>query len=153
MPLKSSPPKVPRYVTYFRSKTRMPAAVATSYGRTIALVSIASQTKYAARCASRPKRLGARRPACQPTTRATMNLEALRVQLSQAVNRQRLVDTAVQLVAVPSPTGSAGAAADTLAQILRQDGFAVERPVAGHPDAPAVIAAPRRPSGGSYSAI
>jgi acetylornithine deacetylase/succinyl-diaminopimelate desuccinylase-like protein len=57
----------------------------------------------------------------------------------QAVNRRRLIDTAVQLVAVPSRTGEAGAAADRLADILRGDGFPVERPVAGHPAAPAVV--------------
>lgn len=55
-----------------------------------------------------------------------------------AVNLERLVDTALRLIAVPSPTGQAGGAADTLADILRADGFAVERPVAGHPVAPAV---------------
>jgi acetylornithine deacetylase/succinyl-diaminopimelate desuccinylase-like protein len=43
-------------------------------------------------------------------------------------------------VAVPSPTGSAGAAADCLADLLRADGFAVERPAAGHAAAPAVVA-------------
>src|SRR5262245_60394659 len=58
--------------------------------------------------------------------------------LGRAVNRQRLVDTAVQLVAVPSRTGEAGAAADCLARTLTGDGFAVERPAAGHPAAPAV---------------
>jgi acetylornithine deacetylase/succinyl-diaminopimelate desuccinylase-like protein len=60
--------------------------------------------------------------------------------VKQAVNRQRLVDTAVRLVAVPSPTGEAGAASDCLAQILTGDGFAVERPEAGYPRAPAVVA-------------
>src|SRR5437016_4204436 len=59
--------------------------------------------------------------------------------LGRAVNRQRLLDTAVQLIAVPSPTGTAGAAADCLAQILTADGFSVERPVADHPAAPAVV--------------
>ncbi|OWK38256.1 M20 family metallopeptidase [Fimbriiglobus ruber] len=57
-----------------------------------------------------------------------------------AVNTQRLLDTAVRLIARPSPTGSAGAAADELAAILTEDGFAVERPTAGHPAAPAVVA-------------
>jgi acetylornithine deacetylase/succinyl-diaminopimelate desuccinylase-like protein len=50
-----------------------------------------------------------------------------------------LTDTAVQLVVVPSRTGEAGAAADRLADILRGDGFTVERPIAGHPAAPAVV--------------
>lgn len=55
-----------------------------------------------------------------------------------SVDEARLVDTAVQLVAEPSPTRSAGAAADRLAQILQADGFTVERPIADWPDAPAV---------------
>jgi acetylornithine deacetylase/succinyl-diaminopimelate desuccinylase-like protein len=60
--------------------------------------------------------------------------------LRRAVDRRRLLDTAVQLVAVPSRTGEAGAAADCLARILTADGFAVERPEAGHAAAPAVVA-------------
>jgi acetylornithine deacetylase/succinyl-diaminopimelate desuccinylase-like protein len=56
------------------------------------------------------------------------------------VNRNRLLDTAARLVARPSPTGAARAAADELAAILAADGFAVERPIAAHPDAPAVVA-------------
>jgi acetylornithine deacetylase/succinyl-diaminopimelate desuccinylase-like protein len=59
--------------------------------------------------------------------------------LLAAVRRDRLLDTAVKLVAVPSRTGEAGAAADRLAEFLRADGFAVERPEAGHPAAPAVV--------------
>jgi acetylornithine deacetylase/succinyl-diaminopimelate desuccinylase-like protein len=58
--------------------------------------------------------------------------------LRGAVNRKRLVDTAVELLAVPSRTGEAGAVADRLAELLTADGFAVERPVAGYPTAPAV---------------
>lgn len=57
-----------------------------------------------------------------------------------AVNRDRLVDTAMRLISKPSPTGRAGAVADELAAILREDGFVVERPAAGHPSAPAVVA-------------
>ena len=57
-----------------------------------------------------------------------------------AVNAKRLLGTAVRLIAKPSPTGSAGAAADELAAVLAEDGFAVERPPAGHPTAPAVVA-------------
>jgi succinyl-diaminopimelate desuccinylase len=56
-----------------------------------------------------------------------------------AVRRDRLLDTAIRLVEVPSRTGEAGAAADRLAEILADDGFNVERPVAGHPAAPAVV--------------
>jgi acetylornithine deacetylase/succinyl-diaminopimelate desuccinylase-like protein len=59
--------------------------------------------------------------------------------LRQAVRRDRLLDTALRLVAVPSWTGEAGAAADCLAEILRADGFTVERPEAGHATAPAVV--------------
>lgn len=55
-----------------------------------------------------------------------------------AVNRERLIDTARRLVAVPSPTGAGGAVADCLAQLLSDDGFAVERPSGGYPKAPAV---------------
>src|SRR5262249_45578859 len=51
----------------------------------------------------------------------------------------RLVETAVQLIAVPSRTGEGGAAADCLARLLTEDGFTVERPVAGHAPAPAVV--------------
>jgi acetylornithine deacetylase/succinyl-diaminopimelate desuccinylase-like protein len=56
-----------------------------------------------------------------------------------AVKRDRLLDTAVRLVEVPSPTGDSGAVSDRLAEILRADGFRVERLVAGHPAAPAVV--------------
>jgi acetylornithine deacetylase/succinyl-diaminopimelate desuccinylase-like protein len=59
--------------------------------------------------------------------------------LRAAVRRDRLLDTAVRLVSVPSWTGQAGAAADGLADILSADGFAVERPEAGHAAAPAVV--------------
>jgi acetylornithine deacetylase/succinyl-diaminopimelate desuccinylase-like protein len=68
-----------------------------------------------------------------------MNTTAeLAARLKQAVNRQRLVDTAVQLIAVPSRTGEAGAVSDRLAALLAADGFTVERPVGGHAKAPAV---------------
>jgi acetylornithine deacetylase/succinyl-diaminopimelate desuccinylase-like protein len=60
--------------------------------------------------------------------------------LRRAVDRRRLLDTATQLVGVPSRTGEAGAAADCLANLLAADGFSVERPAAGHPTAPAVVA-------------
>lgn len=59
--------------------------------------------------------------------------------LLSAIQPARLLDTAMALVAVPSPTCSAGAAADTLAAILHADGFTVERPVADWPEAPAVV--------------
>jgi acetylornithine deacetylase/succinyl-diaminopimelate desuccinylase-like protein len=59
--------------------------------------------------------------------------------LRRAVDRQRLLETATRLVAIPSPTGEAGAALDGLADQLGADGFAVERPEAGHPAGPAVV--------------
>src|SRR5215213_9048164 len=55
------------------------------------------------------------------------------------VRRERLLDTAMRLVAVPSPTGDAGAVLDTLADLLKADGFAVQRDPGGHPTAPAVL--------------
>jgi acetylornithine deacetylase/succinyl-diaminopimelate desuccinylase-like protein len=65
--------------------------------------------------------------------------------IERAVNRPRLVETVRRLVAVPSPTGHAGAAADTLGEMLEAEGFSVERPEGGHPIAPAVVV--RLPSG------
>lgn len=59
--------------------------------------------------------------------------------IRNAVNRERLLDTAVALIGIPSPTREAGAVADRLAAILETDGFAVERPVADWPEAPAVV--------------
>jgi acetylornithine deacetylase/succinyl-diaminopimelate desuccinylase-like protein len=67
-----------------------------------------------------------------------MNLATFKSRISQAVDRNRLVDTAVQLIAVPSRTGEAGAVSDRLAKILADDGFAVERPTGGYAVAPAV---------------
>ncbi|MGQ0633454.1 MAG: M20 family metallopeptidase [Planctomycetaceae bacterium] len=55
------------------------------------------------------------------------------------VNRERLLRTSIELIAIPSPTGDARAALDALADILAEDGFAVERPAASHPSAPAVV--------------
>ncbi len=59
--------------------------------------------------------------------------------IKAAVNPQRLAETALALIAIPSPTRSAGPVADELASILGADGFAVERPVADWPEAPAVV--------------
>jgi acetylornithine deacetylase/succinyl-diaminopimelate desuccinylase-like protein len=64
---------------------------------------------------------------------------AVLARLRQAVSRDRLLDTASRLVAVPSRTGEAGAVADCLAGILRDDGFTVERREAGWPAAPVVV--------------
>jgi len=67
-----------------------------------------------------------------------MNLATFKSRISQAVDGNRLIDTAMQLIAVPSRTGEAGAVSDRLAKILADDGFAVERPTGGYPAAPAV---------------
>jgi acetylornithine deacetylase/succinyl-diaminopimelate desuccinylase-like protein len=53
---------------------------------------------------------------------------------------ERLLDLARRLIAIPSPTGRAGEALDSLAEYLEDQGFAVDRPAAGHPEAPAVVA-------------
>ena len=63
---------------------------------------------------------------------------ALLNQLRPHIRRNRLVETAVALIGVPSPTGAAGAVADRMAAILREDGFTVERPTGGYDAAPAV---------------
>src|SRR5260370_34509521 len=59
--------------------------------------------------------------------------------LKAHVNRRRLLATARRLIEVPSRTGEAGAVSDCLADLLQSDGFQVERPSGGHPDAPAVV--------------
>ena len=60
--------------------------------------------------------------------------------ITRAVDEKRLLDTAVSLIELPSPTLSAGAVADRLAEIWVAEGFAVERPEADWPEAPAVVA-------------
>src|SRR5262245_35584084 len=57
-----------------------------------------------------------------------------------AIDPSRLLDTALRLVEVPSPTCDAGAVSDRMAELLRADGFVVERPEANWPRAPAVVA-------------
>jgi acetylornithine deacetylase/succinyl-diaminopimelate desuccinylase-like protein len=69
----------------------------------------------------------------------TETLVATAERVKASVDRRRLVAIAQRLIAVPSPTGQAGAAAAALAAVLTEAGFAVERPEAGHPDAPAVV--------------
>ena len=59
-------------------------------------------------------------------------------QVSSAIQQDRLIDTAIKLVEVPSPTRSAAAVSDRLDAILKEEGFVVERPEAGWADAPAV---------------
>jgi acetylornithine deacetylase/succinyl-diaminopimelate desuccinylase-like protein len=56
-----------------------------------------------------------------------------------AIRPERLLETAVNLIAVYSRTGEARPALDALADILQADGFVVERPAANHPSAPAVV--------------
>jgi len=56
-----------------------------------------------------------------------------------AVNPSRLLDTALRLIEVPSPTCHAGPVSDRLTELLQADGFDVERPVANWPEAPAVV--------------
>ena len=56
------------------------------------------------------------------------------------VQPQRLLELARRLISIPSPTGRAGDVLDALASFLTAEGFVVDRPAAGHPDAPAVVA-------------
>lgn len=57
-----------------------------------------------------------------------------------AVDRDRLLKTAVDLIGIRSITGDAGKVSDALARMLEQEGFSVERPAGGHAAAPAVAA-------------
>ena len=66
--------------------------------------------------------------------------ERIEGKILHEIDEQRLVDTAVALIEVPSPTLSAGAVADRLDEILVEEGFAVERPETDWPEAPAVVA-------------
>jgi len=65
-----------------------------------------------------------------------------------AVDPERLMRHAVELVSIPSPTRSAAQVADRLSDLLRAEGFEVERPAAGWPDAPAVVARLQSPQPG-----
>ena len=56
-----------------------------------------------------------------------------------AIDRDRLIDTATRLVAQHSPTRHTAAAANELEGVLREAGFAVERPVADWLESPAVV--------------
>jgi acetylornithine deacetylase/succinyl-diaminopimelate desuccinylase-like protein len=69
-----------------------------------------------------------------------MNLADAKQAIERAIRPERLLDLAVKLVEVPSPTRDGRAVADRLATILADDGFPVERPAAGWPQAPAVVA-------------
>lgn len=66
------------------------------------------------------------------------NVKSSLERVSQAVNRSRLVETALALCEVYSPTRSAGEVSDALAELLTRDGFRVERPTGGWEAAPAV---------------
>ncbi len=59
--------------------------------------------------------------------------------IQQAVQPDRLLDTAIRLIREPSPTRDAGRALDVLAEVLAQEGFVVQRPAADWPPAPAVV--------------
>jgi len=69
-------------------------------------------------------------------------------EIDRAIDLARLSQLARELVDIPSPTGSAGAVADHLSNVLQQAGFSVDRPVAGYPDCPAVVARFQAGSGG-----
>jgi acetylornithine deacetylase/succinyl-diaminopimelate desuccinylase-like protein len=56
------------------------------------------------------------------------------------VRPTRLLDLARRLIAISSPTGRAGDVLDALAEHLTDEGFTVDRPIAAHPAAPAVVA-------------
>ena len=71
-----------------------------------------------------------------------------REKIAAAVNRDRLLETATALVEVPSPTLSAAGVAGRLDELLRADGFEVERPVCDWPESPAVVARLRFGEGG-----
>ncbi len=58
----------------------------------------------------------------------------------RCVKRERLLDTAKQLVGIPSKTGHAGEVSNHLDKLLRTDGFKVQREAGGHAEAPAVLA-------------
>ena len=66
--------------------------------------------------------------------------ESLVQQIKQQISTERLLETAVKLVEIPSPTCDATEVANCLAEMLQQEGFPVERPEAGWSTAPAVVA-------------
>ncbi len=59
-------------------------------------------------------------------------------QILAAIDRRRILETAMGLIEVPSPTGNGCEVADSLAEMLKDDGFQVERPIGDWPTAPAV---------------
>lgn len=71
---------------------------------------------------------------------ASPEIARLSDRVREHVHRERLLTIAARLISAPSPTGDAGKAADALAAILAEEGFAVERPEADHAASPAVVA-------------
>lgn len=69
----------------------------------------------------------------------SQGLREAAARVDAAVNRERLVHTALTMMREPSPTCQAGAAADALAGLLQNEGLTVQRVSGGHPDAPAVV--------------
>ena len=61
-------------------------------------------------------------------------------QIRAAIDRDRLLDTAISLIEVPSPTREAKEGLDRLDSILTAEGLHVERPDADYPECPAVAA-------------
>ena len=55
------------------------------------------------------------------------------------IQPRRLLDLARRLVSIPSPTGHASGVLNALADFLADEGFSVDRPAGGHPQAPAVV--------------
>ena len=86
--------------------------------------------------------------AIQPRTAREQPVNELREKIESAVNRDRLLETATALIEVPSPTLSAADVAGRLEELLRADGFEVERPVCDWPESPAVVARLRFGEGG-----
>jgi acetylornithine deacetylase/succinyl-diaminopimelate desuccinylase-like protein len=58
--------------------------------------------------------------------------------IRKTIQRERLLSTATRLIGVPSRTGEAKEVLDCLAGMLESEGFRVERPTGGYPEAPAV---------------
>lgn len=69
-------------------------------------------------------------------------------QIKQAIQPERLIQTAVRLIEIPSPTCNATEVADCLASLLTEEGFDVQRPAAGWAKAPAVVVRYRTPRPG-----
>ena len=65
--------------------------------------------------------------------------QSLIEKIRRGVKPERLVETALALIEIPSPTRSAGAVAGRLAELLEADDFQVERPIANWPESPAVV--------------